>query len=294
MNERKRIITTLVEYGLSKTEAEIYLICLKNKDITPYEISKYTKIPRTTIYDIVMNLALKQLLTLKQSDGFTKQQTLIRAKNPSVFRKILRAKRESLFKIEDKVIQILPLLKSDFHTESTNADFNYYEGIEGVKRIYLEESEEPIESDVYVWSYLLSDDLIGATTIQQDIAKRRRHLKTGLGDVKTIIPLTEWTKHVLSYQFSRDPDFIYFNKFRYVESGMEDFVTRISVKNDTIRIVSAEEDDVWGIKIESTSLAKSLKSMHKIMWLGAKPITSKIVVKWGENELLKGQKLSKK
>jgi hypothetical protein len=65
---------------------------------------------------------------------------------------------------------------------------------------------------------------------------------------------------------------------------MEDFINRISVKNDVVRIISAEEDDVWGLKFESPSLAKSLKSMHKLMWSLSKPVTAEFVETFGKNE----------
>jgi hypothetical protein len=284
MNEKDIAIKTLVEYGLSNAEAEIYLICLNNKDITPYEISKLVDIPRTTIYDIVMNLALKQLITLKQSDGFTKQQTNLRAKNPSILRKLLREKREKLFRLEDKVIDIMPFLKQDFHSTDQAAHLHFFDGVEGARKIYFEESKEPFESEVLVWSYLISDDLLGAEAIQNDLKVKRENRERGFGNVKTIIPLSAWTKHCVSYQYAQDKDYIKYNQFRYIEQGLEDFINRISIKNDTVRIISAEEDDIWGLKFESPSLAKSLRAMHKLMWLSAKPLTSEIVESFGVNE----------
>jgi hypothetical protein len=287
MTEKDIALKTLIEYGLTSTEAEIYLICLNNKDITPYEISKLTKIPRTTIYDIVMNLALKQLITLKQSDGFTKQQTNLRAKNPSVLRKLLREKREKLFKLEDKVIDIMPFLKGDFHATEQVAHIKFYDGVEGARKIYFEESNEPLESEVLVWSYLISDDLLGADAIQKDLKKKREDRDRRIGNVKTIIPLTEWTKHCVSYQYAIDPDYVRYNNFRFIENGMEDFINRISIKNNTVRIISAEEDDVWGVRFESPSLAKSLTALHKLMWLTAQPLTEDIVKSFGVNEFWK-------
>lgn len=73
----------LKRFGLTDNEIDIYIECLKNEELSPFQLSKLTGIPRTTVYDCLMSLSLKGLIELEQSDGFQKQQTRVRGKNPS-------------------------------------------------------------------------------------------------------------------------------------------------------------------------------------------------------------------
>jgi sugar-specific transcriptional regulator TrmB len=126
---------TLSRFGLTKNETDVYLAALKLNETSPFELARLTGIPRTTVYDILMTLSLKGLVTLTQSDGFTKQQTRIRAKNPSTLRSILRQKQKDLTSLEIDVMDILPQLKNDFQKQDANADFQFYPGIEGAVKV---------------------------------------------------------------------------------------------------------------------------------------------------------------
>ena len=79
---------TLVAFGLTDKEARVYRAALNYEETSPFALSRETKIPRTTVYEILFNLSLKGLVTLVQSDGFSKQQTRIKARNPSMLREI--------------------------------------------------------------------------------------------------------------------------------------------------------------------------------------------------------------
>ena len=115
------ILETLKRFGLSENETKVYLESLKHNETSPFQLSKATGIPRTTVYDVVMELSLKGLIELEQSDGIQKQQTKIRAKNPSILRTILQGKRKELTSLELDILNFLPNLKADFHQNKVNA-----------------------------------------------------------------------------------------------------------------------------------------------------------------------------
>ena len=102
---------TLTAFGLTDKEARVYRAALNHEETSPFELSRETKIPRTTVYEILFNLSLKGLIALVQSDGFSKQQTRIKAKNPSLLREIVAKKRADLASLDVDLVQILPYLK---------------------------------------------------------------------------------------------------------------------------------------------------------------------------------------
>ena len=84
----------LLDFGLSESEIKVYLECLKETDLGPFKLANLTGIPRTTVYEILTSLALKGLVELEHSDGFTKKQTKVKAKNPTTLREMVRNKKK--------------------------------------------------------------------------------------------------------------------------------------------------------------------------------------------------------
>jgi hypothetical protein len=285
----ENILKTLKKFGLSDNEALVYVEALKKDELSPFQISKLTNIPRTTVYDVLMSLALKGLVELDQSDGFQKQQTKVRAKNPSILRKILQQKRDDNLKLEVEVNDILPELKGLFHKDESNANFRFFPGIEGCKSVY-KNIENDVPDDEYIWSYLMPDDMFGSDFINEDIKTGTKIQKKYNKSKRFIIPLNPWTKHVLSYQYSLHPDYFDTREFRFIESPMFECFLEMSIKGDVINIACTEEDEVWGMIIQSKALVKTLKSIYSLHWNMATPVTKEVVESWGKSEFLEKQK----
>ena len=134
MNLTNKILTN---FGLTENEIKVYLECLKETDLGPFKIANLTGIPRTTIYEILTSLSLKGLVELQQSDGLTKQQTKVRAKNPTTIRDIVRAKKQKLSQLEVDVVEILPFLNKEYFKDEANADFQ----LKGRKKFILVNKE---------------------------------------------------------------------------------------------------------------------------------------------------------
>jgi len=282
MNEINR---TLRKFGLTNNEIKIYLASLKNDDLSPYKLSKLTNIPRTTVYDILMNLSLKGLVELEQSDGFTKQQTRVKAKNPSKLRSIIKSEHNKLNSLELDVIHILPSLKKDYHSNQTDTNFQYYPGIEGAKKVF--DFTATLNTPTLSWTHLMPMDAFGEewtnSIIDKAIKKKINHSTID----KELIPLNDWTRHVLSYQFGRDRNYLRKNNFRYIENEAFELYLRFEIQGEYVSIACANEDEVWGLSIRSKAFSKSLTSIYNMMWNMARPITKELIESWGENSLLK-------
>ncbi|MDD3647372.1 MAG: helix-turn-helix domain-containing protein [Candidatus Dojkabacteria bacterium] len=271
----------LEKYGLSDKEIIVYLECLKHSESSPYSLSKATKIPRTTIYDVLMDLALKNLVELEQSDGFTKQQTRVKAKNPSELRKNIRERRQSLEDLEIDLLEILPELKGTYHKErSPNAAFQFYPGIEGAKKTYYGlEGKERIYDDI-AWTYLIRADAFGHREIDKDMASENRKLRLAGRKIREIVPLNDWTRDILVYTHIQNPDFMNTWDYRYVDSPMFKMYLRFAVAGTRIRITSIEDDEMWGVMINSKLLSDSIRSIFELTWTLATPVTEKILKEW--------------
>lgn len=289
------ITNTLKDFGLSENETTVYLATLQSlEELSPYQISKLTGIPRTTVYDVLMTLSLKGLVELEQSDGYTKQQTRVTAKNPSTLRDIIRQRRKELVNLDVGLVNVLPKLMTDYHNQRTGANVEFYPGVEGAKQLYSRLAEYSKETTLYVWSKMMPMDALSSEGVNRDIDQAKQLLQHTNAHSREIIPLNDWTKHVLSYQLGRDKDYLIGRDFRVVDSPMFEMYLDLIVVEDYVKAVCAEQDEVWGLIIHSSALAKTLISIHQLQWMQATPVSRELIESWGENEFLKRQQSKEK
>jgi predicted DNA-binding transcriptional regulator len=226
----RRVVKALTSFGLTENEIVIYTEALKLEESSPFGLAKATGIPRTTVYDVLTGLSLKGLVELRQSDGISKQQTRIKAKNPSVLRKILREKRKELTGVEIDILEILPQLKGDYHGVESHADFQFFPGIEGAKRVLFGEEQDEVDVPVVVFDNQMPMDAFGSKEMDESVDVDNRFRLRASTQGRELFILTEWTKHVLSYQYHRDPNYITARQLRYLEHPVLHFNQRIAIK----------------------------------------------------------------
>lgn len=274
----------LEEFGLSENEALVYQSALNLGETSPFKISKSTGIARTTVYAVLTDLALKGLVELESATGLMKQQTRVRAKNPSVLREILWEKRNDLIKREVDIVSILPFLKKEYLKDSTNADFQFFPGAEGAKKVNFD--IDSVDQDSYVFDYMTPMDVFGSTVINKGVEQSIKVQSKMRSTEYNLISLTPWSKHALSYQVGRSQDYLNHVEYRVLPFELTGLSVWIYLKGDRVRIVSVKGDEVWGVIIRSQNLTNSLISIHQALWKLGNPLTKEVIASWGQNEYL--------
>lgn len=288
MDFAKRANEVLIKFGLSDNEAKVYQSALQLGETSPFGISKSTGIPRTSVYSILTDLALKGLVELESSTGLMKQQTKVKAKNPSVLRDILWAKRANLVKQEVDIVEILPFLKKEYLKDTTNADFQFFPGMEGANHVMFD--YDGVDQDTYVFDYLIPMDATGNKEMNEGVDKGIKLWSKGKAIERNLISLTPWSQHALSYQVERNPHYLDRVEHRYLPFELSDISIMARIKGDRTWIISVQGDEVWGIKIRSANLANSLISIHQALWKLATPITQATIKTWSPNPYLRAEK----
>lgn len=286
MENNEFLNKTLEKFGLTEKEIAVYLASLKQDVTAPYQLSKATGIPRTTIYDILLNLSLKGLVQLEQSDGFTKQQTKVRANNPSILRTMLQEKRRDLTRLELDIVDILPFLKEDYHKGKSNANFQFFPGVDGFRKVYHNHMDYDLDIERYTWDLLMPMDIIGherMNLISDSMNDTQYKLKN---KPKEIVALNDWTRHVISYQYGRNPLYLESREIRYLESPGFILNVELHIVGDMVRVACAEKEEIWGLSINSKALSMTLKSIFLMQWMSALPLSKELVESWGSNEML--------
>ncbi len=281
---------TLNDFGLSDNEATLYLEAIKHAKISPFQLAKQTGIPRTTVYDAMMNLSLKGLIKLETSKGLEKQQTWIVPKNPSVLRNIVFQREKDLRALEVHLVDILSDLKHEYLGNQQNSYVRYYPGIGGAKHVDDKIKNLPKDSSLFVFDHLMPMDTFGKSYINAEVQKALVEQKKNNIHRKTIIPWNTWTQHVLTYQYARNKDYIAQNNFRYIDTDTFDLHQDMYVGEDCVYIITAKDNEAWGVIINSRLFTSSFRSIFSVMWNCSNPVTKKIVDALGPNVFFEQEK----
>lgn len=127
MEGDEKHLSILENFGLYPEEAKVYLAMIHMGNTTMLEISKRTEIKRATVYLIINRLINKNLV---KSLIFGKKKYYA-AENPKKMISILEERRKELE-------EIIPFLKEQYKTREDTPNIYFYEGREGVEKIYEE------------------------------------------------------------------------------------------------------------------------------------------------------------
>jgi sugar-specific transcriptional regulator TrmB len=129
----------LEKLNLSPREADVYVELLELGETTIEQISRKSKIKRTTVYDVIETLKGKGLIGTTKK----KKRTLYYAEDPRILEGQLEEKRTVLNSILPQLLSISSLIDK-------KPDIKYFEGVEGIKNVYQDTLNYP-NQEILMW-----------------------------------------------------------------------------------------------------------------------------------------------
>lgn len=247
----------LTQLGLSPEEAKTYLAILELGGSYASNIARKAGINRATSYHTLNNLKKKGLI-----NSHTKGKTLwFNAEPPQVLANIQEEKFQ-------KAKELLPQLLSISNTLTFKPKIRFYEGASGTQTIF---------DDILT----TKDEILGYTNIKAvgqlfpDYFKKfcrekvKRKIKT-----RNISPATEDGINLIDefYPENYDPNLL---EILLVNKDEFHFENDIAIYDNKVAILSLNPDEIIGLIIESSTLAKSMRSIFNLAWLGATAFVAK-------------------
>lgn len=288
MDYHARTLTVLKNFGLSDNEAQVYQRAVELGETSPFKLSQATGIARTTVYAVLTDLALKGLVELESATGLMKQQTKVIAKNPSVLRSLIHSKQRALVAQEVDIVEILPWLKKEYLKDASDSDFQFFPGMDGANHVMFD--YDGVDQDTYIFDNQIPMDATGGKEMNKGVDRGIKLWSRGTAIEYNLTPLSDWTKHVLSYQVERNPHYLDRVQYRSLPFEMQNFNILVRLKGDRAWLVSVQDKEVWGLKIRSHNLVQSLISLHQALWKMATPITKDQIESWMPNPYLQAEK----
>ncbi|MFA6171512.1 MAG: helix-turn-helix domain-containing protein [Patescibacteria group bacterium] len=251
--DRENCQQILLNYGLDQKEAEVYLSMLKTGLGSILKISQATEIKRSTVYLAIESLVAKGLV-----------RPIVKGKK----RYYLAEDPEKLVAlIDDKkkeIEKIIPLLKSDYLKQSEKPRVTFYEGKEGIKKIYKEALASKKET---LW-YGSAKDMKEEFTEYYYKMLEVRKTNSDFGGIRDIINNIKVDKDYAKIQNSYNdprikvkalrPELLFFNVDNVI---FDNKVALLSIKRDFYAVV-----------IESAEIANGYRNMFEMAWRSAASI----------------------
>jgi sugar-specific transcriptional regulator TrmB len=238
---------TLLQAGLTTSQAEILDYLYQHKKAKASEIAKKIKRSRTIIYKETESLISLNLI--KKIDRLN-EPTFFWAKHPSALKKLIKNKEKQLQKNKESLKSSLPEIISSYNLISNQPGVRFYEGIRGLKEIYKEILQEKKKLYLIRTAYEPVYNNKIAPIVEEFIEKRiKQKIK-----VTAIIP---------SDMDDKKKDALWLMERFNIDKKMYTAPVEIDIFGDKVAILSFGEELI-GMIIESKQIAQSLKQIFTL------------------------------
>ncbi len=263
-----RIKSVLKKFGLTENQIKVYLAILKKEKTTHSDLSKKTKIARTTVYDIVSDLKELDLISQEQSSG----SSFIVPNNPNHLKQLLKERFSELRELEEDVTSIIPSLLDKSKDQKGQSEQMFWEGIEGARKAYFCEGFESLTQTRHIITDLNSFNAFG----RDDLKNKYPY------EIKELVPINEWVKFIFKKRLGEDPGFVKQRDYRYIEHPLFTQYTRTTIIGDKVFHACAYKNESWGMMIDSDAYSASIKSFFDYLWSKSKKLSAETIKKWPE------------
>lgn len=289
MNSNKLLSNVLESLSLSANEIKIFLASKKTDLATPAKLAVLTKIPRTTVYDVVSSLVVKGFLLIQGGDENKSKQLIVKAIDLKEINEMITRKRQETYTLEANLATIISMARLG-NSKNDSINFEFYDSIESIQNLI--DSKEYNNSSV---SKYIFENFNLFSENEEDLSdKSKFQLKESRGSTKVLFQLNEWSKHILSMRYQKNRESYFLNEYKYVDSPLFELNCRIMVIEDYVVITSLSNTESYGIRIKSKILSSTFLSLFNSAWLSAVSVTEDMFMSWGTSRFLEKEMMKKK
>jgi sugar-specific transcriptional regulator TrmB len=264
MTDQKLIWTELEKFGLSRTQAEIYLLLVAHKQLRVQEIVRLSKIPRSTVYACLKGLYELGIAEEVIDDNFKRIKPYsIGAMRHGLDEKLLQVQRllTDLDTLEKTITSVMP------ETPTSDTTVRYYKGRSGARQLYWNTLKAT--GTVYVMSDWGRGRYVGMRYYENFVAESRRR---EIQEKVLINPTPHAIESIKQYSHPGSP---------ISRTKIEDIraIDTITIKGDTLMYDQTyacaylKGIEINGFEIESAQFSETQRSIFEALWQTATPIT---------------------
>lgn len=243
---------TLINAGFSPEQSEIYLSLLDHGPQTAISLAKTTKVKRTYVYKICQELANQNFITIQQKG----RTTFFSPLSPNIIINKLSEKKSQIESAEIGINNLLPSLLSKYRLIDQKPVITYYEGVEGIKKVYLDTLSEnkpilalvettKVHPEIYKW----------VTNVYAPMRVKQQMF------VKAIVTTGQKTDKYTQLDQAE------LRETKIIDSKDFPFEHEINIYGNKVAIIDHNaKDPLIGIIIDSLQISTTFRSWFNLTW----------------------------
>jgi len=257
LEQKNDIAVFLRQVGLSEKEAAVYLAALKLGNALVKDIAKQARLNRTTTYNLLLGLRKMGLVASYQKRGLVH----FSAVTPDRLEDLLDKRIEEQERLKDEYRQLLPNLKTLFHSHAHGSKIKMYEGLNSFASIYydLYDNMRYPGEGLELTNWGGKEKLFPERTRNEAFEKMK---KAGIHTRSILVEdsLTRgWVKEGMGKTMQKE--------IRLIPNPGWDFFVNVEMFRNKVALVTYRDDvDFQGILIESPEMAGLLRLLFETLW----------------------------
>ncbi|KKQ47816.1 MAG: Transcriptional regulator [Candidatus Moranbacteria bacterium GW2011_GWD2_37_9] len=248
---------SLIQLGLSYTQAAVYEALLKSGPLPAGKIAKKTEFKRGLIYKILEELGESGLIEKKEEEN---KVAIFEVKHPLQLRDFAEKKQQEARDAKLALEGVLPAIVSEFNLVSQKPGILFFEGEEGIREVLA----DSLSSRSEIYTYADMESVVKyMDKINKDYVKKRN--KLGLKK-KVVMIDNEFTREYMKKYYKETTD------VRFIDHELYPFSALTEIYDGTISYVTAEKGNKIGVIIKNESIYKMQKALFEFVWNNAKKI----------------------
>ncbi len=235
----------LERIGLSSKEALIYGYLIENGGGYPSKIAEETKLNRSTVYAVLLDLSVKGLV----NEIDKKNKLYYSVERPE---RLLRYAKSRITMANDqyeRTEQLLPDLEGLYNMVANKARVRYFEGVDGILTV-------------------LEDHISVEKPYEMVAISNAKYLETFL--TRGIIPDTGEDRTFNERVYAGFKEKI-IPEMRYVPADQFPFKGEVTIYGDNkVSIVNMSDENLTGLIIEDSMIHKMMRMIFELSWKGSK------------------------
>lgn len=240
----------LESIGLTPEQSDIYLSLLTHGTQSASHLAKTTKVQRTYIYKVCQELISRGLISQMKKDRGTTFSPL----SPDHLLTYSEEQKTRSIQAQSALEGVLPTLKDKYGTVEEKPVITYYEGVEGIKKVFKDiysAKQEPVLGCVDLEK---ADAAIPGLVSEELIPLRIKNKVFA----KTFLSASDEAKRIQAKDKESLRESILIDKKEYP------FPAEIDIYEDKVAMLSFAKGKFVGILIQNQDIATSLKSIMKL------------------------------
>lgn len=261
MNTLDRLPNTFEKAGLSSKEAAVYSCLLSLGGAFPSKVATETKLNRTTVYKILLDLSVKGLV----NEIKKKNKIFYQIEKP---KQLLRYAKDQVTIANDnleRMQKILPDIEGIFSLLQNKPKITYFEGLDEILSIYDDHVNTKAPYEMVA--------LANANQLEQVFPKKwfenYRRTKEKIGIItRGIVNRTELNQSFTDRLYNGYKKEVV-PEMRFISDLKFPFKGEITIyKGNKVSIVNLTEEQLTGVVIEDQTIHNMMRTMFELSWIG--------------------------